>query len=171
MIKIIDLKDDKIVIAPECLVIEPFKSIWTNDKSKQKTNAYNEITYIWFYSSYNSPFFQHDSKEKHDLICEYIIKNKDFKVNKNIQEGIEVFNKINTTPSIRLFIAVQESIVKMEEFFKNAQYNEENITKIQKAIVDMPKLQEAIQTALENCKKEQSSNIRVRGEVKLGMFE
>lgn len=171
MIRIIDLKDDKIIIAPECLVIEPFKSIWDNDKSKSKKEAYDAISYIWFYSSFNSPFFQHDSLERHKLICEYILKNIDYKPNESIKEAIHVFNKLHSTPSIELFQSVQESIVRMKNFFKDTAYNEDNITKIQKAIVDMPKLQEAVQTALDNCRKEQSSNIKVRGEAKLGMFE
>lgn len=171
MIKIIDLKNDNIIIAPECLVIEPFKTIWESDKNKNKKEAIDSIRYIWFFASFDSPFFLQDNVEKHKLICEYILKDKNFKVDKNIKSGIEIYNKINDTPSLRLFKSVQESIIKMEDFFRNVVYNEENITKIQKAIVDMPKLQEAIQLALENCKKEKSSNMRVRGNAEVGLFE
>lgn len=171
MIKIIDLVDNKIVIAPECLVIEPFKSVWDKDKSKDKTQAFNMIKYTWYYSSFKSPFFQHNHTDRHKLIIDHILKDSSFKVTKELQECINTYEKIHTTPAMKLFRAVQESINKMEEFFKTAEYNEDSITKIQKAIIDMPKMQEAVQNALNNCEKEKSTGDKVRGDNVLGMFE
>lgn len=171
MIKIIDLKDSKIIIAPECLVIEPFKSIWEKDKSKDKTYAFNVIKYTWYFASFKSPFFQHGNADRSKLILDHIIKDDKFKVTKEVEDCIELYLKINTTPSMKLFKAVQESIGKMEEFFKTAEYNEDSITKIQKAIIDMPKMQEAVQNALNNCNKEQSTGDKIRGDAKLGRYE
>lgn len=171
MIKIIDLIDNKVIIAPECLVIEPFKSIWEKDKSKDKIEAYKTMQYIWFYTAYKSPFFQHSGEDRHKLIIEHIIKDSKFKVTKEIQEAINTFDKIQTTPTMKLFRAVQESVVKMEKFFIETEYTEENVAKIQKAIVDMPKMQEAVQAALDNCKKEEGKGIKVRGNSTLGLFE
>lgn len=171
MIKIIDLVDSKIIVAPECLVIEPFKTIWEKDKSKDKTHAFNMIKYTWYYASFKSPFFQHHNNDRHKLIVDHIIKDSNFKVTKELEECIKVFEKINTTPAMKLFRSVQESINKMEEFFMTAEYNEDSITKIQKAIIDMPKMQEAIQAALNNCTKEQSTGDKIRGDAQLGIFE
>jgi len=171
MIKIIDLKDSKIIVAPECLVIEPFKSVWEKDKSKDKTYAFNVIKYTWYYASFKSPFFQHGNIDRHKLIMDHIIKDDKFKTSKELEECINTYEKIHTTPAMKLFRAVQESISKMEEFFKTAEYNEDSITKIQKAIIDMPKMQEAVQSALDNCNKENSSGNKVRGDAQLGMFE
>ena len=171
MVKIIDLVDGKIIVAPECLVIEPFKSIWEKDKTKDKIHAFNVIKYTWYYASYKSPFFQHSNSDRSKLILSHIIKDDKFKVNKELEECVKMYEKINTTPAMKLFRSVQESINKMEEFFMTAEYNEDSITKIQKAIIDMPKMQEAIQAALNNCSKEQSSGDKVRGEATLGMFE
>lgn len=171
MIKIIDLKDSKIIVAPECLVIEPFKSIWEKDKSKDKTYAFNVIKYTWYFASFKSPFFQHGNADRHKLIMDHIIKDDKFKTSKELEECIAMYEKIHTTPAMKLFRAVQESISKMEEFFKTAEYNEDSITKIQKAIIDMPKMQEAVQSALDNCNKEQSSKDSIRGAATLGLFE
>lgn len=171
MIKIIDLKDSKIIVAPECLVIEPFKSIWEKDKSKDKTYAFNVIKYTWYFASFKSPFFQHGNADRHKLIMDHIIKDDKFKTSKELEECINTYEKIHTTPAMKLFRAVQESISKMEKFFETATYDEDSITKIQKAIIDMPKMQEAVQSALDNCNKEQSSGTKVRGDNVLGMFE
>jgi hypothetical protein len=171
MIKIIDLIDSKIIVAPECLVIEPFKSIWEKDKSKDKTQAFNMIKYTWYYASFKSPFFQHSNTDRSKLILSHIIKDDKFKVTKELEECVKMYEKINTTPAMKLFRAVQESINKMEEFFMTAEYNEDSITKIQKAIIDMPKMQEAVQSALNNCQKEQASGDTVRGQATLGLFE
>jgi len=171
MIKIIDLVDSKIIVAPECLVIEPFKSIWEKDKSKDKTQAFNMIKYTWYYASFKSPFFQHSNTDKHKLIVDHILKEPKFKMTQDLLDCINMYDKIHTTPAMRLFRAVQESINKMEKFFEDAEYNEDSITKIQKAIIDMPKMQEAVQSALNNCQKEQSTGDKVRGDNVLGMFE
>lgn len=171
MIKIIDLKDSKIIVAPECLVIEPFKSVWEKDKSKDKTYAFNVIKYTWYFASFKSPFFQHGNADRSKLILDHIIRDDKFKVTSDVEECIKMYEKIYTTPSMKLFRAVQESIGKMEEFFKTAEYNEDSITKIQKAIIDMPKMQEAVQAALNNCQKEQSVGDKVRGDNVLGLFE
>jgi len=171
MIKIIDLKDSKIIIAPECLVIEPFKSIWEKDKSKDKTYAFNVIKYTWYFASFKSPFFQHGNVDRSKLILDHIIKDDKFKLTKELEECIAIYEKIHTTPSMKLFKAVQESINKMEEFFKTVEYNEDNIKKITDTIIAMPKVQESIQAALNNCQKEQSSGDTVRGNNTLGMFE
>jgi len=171
MVKIIDLVDSKIIVAPECLVIEPFKSIWEKDKSKDKTQAFNMIKYTWYYASFKSPFFQHSNSDKHKLIVDHILKEPKFKMTQDLLDCINMYDKIHTTPAMRLFRAVQESINKMEEFFKNVEYDEDSITKIQKAIIDMPKMQEAVQAALDNCAKEQSKGDRVRGGATVGLFE
>ena len=171
MIKIIDLKDSKIIVAPECLVIEPFKSIWEKDKSKDKTYAFNVIKYTWYFASFKSPFFQHSNADRHKLIMDHIIKDDKFKTSKELEECINTYEKIHTTPAMKLFRAVQESISKMEKFFETATYDEDSITKIQKAIIDMPKMQEAVQNALDNCNKESSKGDKVRGDNVLGMFE
>lgn len=171
MVKIIDLKDSKIIVAPECLVIEPFKSIWEKDKSKDKTQAFNMIKYTWYYASFKSPFFQHSNEDRSKLILNHIIRDDKFKITKELEECIKVYETINTTPAMKLFRAVQESTNKMEKFFETVEYTEDNIKKITDTIVIMPKVQEAIQAALDNCNKEQSSGNKVRGDAQLGMFE
>ena len=45
------------------------------------------------------------------------------------------------------------------------------LQKITDTIIAMPKVQEAIQAALNNCNKEQASGDKVRGDNILGMFE
>lgn len=171
MNKIIDLKDGKVIIAPECLVIEPFKSVWEKDKSKDKLDAFNIIQYVWFYSAFKSPFFAHSNEDRHKLITESILKDPKFKVTKELEACIEMFEKINTTVAMKLFRSAQESVVRMEKFFREVEYTEDNVAKIQKAIIDMPKMQEAVQKAFENCMKEQSSGDKVRGNATLGLFE
>lgn len=171
MNKIIDLKDGKVIIAPECLVIEPFKSVWEKDKTKEKSDAFNIIQYVWFYSAFKSPFFAHSNEDRHKLITESILKDPKFKVTKELEACIEMFEKINTTVAMKLFRSAQESVVRMEKFFREVEYTEDNVAKIQKAIIDMPKMQEAVQKAFENCMKEQSSGDKVRGNATLGLFE
>ena len=72
--KILDLVNGQVVITPEALCISPFSELWQEDKSKTKANATNQIKYIWFFSDFNSPYYQQSESDRHSLILADVIK-------------------------------------------------------------------------------------------------
>jgi hypothetical protein len=75
------------------------------------------------------------------------------------------------TPSMRMLESQYNTIYKMEEYFKNVDFAEDDIDKVTKAIINVPKLMEALNQAKEICRKEQQSGERVIGNKTKGMFE
>ena len=92
--RIIDLIEGNIVISPEALCISPFSELWQKDKSKGKALATRQIKYIWFYSDFNSPYFQDPESDRHNLILMDVIKDKDFEVTEEVKEGIKKYKQL-----------------------------------------------------------------------------
>lgn len=183
MSKLVELKEGVIIIAPELLMIEPFKSLWESDKTKEKLESTKVIKYLWFYIDFASPYFMYPDDKKHELICEYILSDKKFKQPKNFKDLIDSFNKANPRPAVDMITASMEVIYKMKDFFKSVDFTETqtnklgveeftyDIDKISKAISNMPKLIEALNQATELARKEQSNGDRVRGNAQTSMLE
>ncbi len=181
--KIFDLVENRVEITPQALLISPFSEIWKRDKSKDKINAYKEISYIWFFVDFNSPYFQYPDKEKELLIKEQVIEDKTYKITELVTKGIEIYKQLNSTPSLEMLESSQRVIHKMKDYFDTVDFTETqtnksgieeptfDIDRISKAITNMPKLMESINQAKDICKKEQSNADRVRGNKDVGAWE
>ena len=171
MSKILDLKDGKVVFTVECLLIEPFSTIWENDKSKDKLQANDAIRYIWFYTDYESPYFQFPEEDRSKLIIKDIIKSKDFKVSKEIKEAIIKYKQLTTSPAVEALDAAFAFIDKIHKYFKSVNLEDVDATKITTMFGNMPKIIASLNEAKNAAEREQSSSNKVRGEAKLGIFE
>jgi len=169
--KILELHNDRVTISAEALGLTFFKTLWSRDKSKNKEKAYNDIAYVFYYCDFNSPFFIYPPDERSSQIKEYILGDKSFKVDKEIEVAIEGYTTLNTTPSMRMLESVQIAIAKMEGYFKAVDYETVDIDKVGKFIERLPKLMESVNQASEICKKEISNGTRVRGNASVGLFE
>lgn len=171
--KIIDLIDGNIVISPEALCISPFSELWQKDKSKGKTQATKQIKYIWFYSDYNSPYFQHPESDRHNLILMDVLKDKEFEVTKEVKEGISKYKELATSPAINAVEAAFVLINKMHDYFKDVDLKDPSIDakKIMGMFGDMPKVIASLNEAKKLALTEKVSGVKVRGDAELGQFE
>ena len=48
MVRLFQYEGYKVSIAPEALMLQPFKKIWSRDKSKDKHKAMQELGYVYF---------------------------------------------------------------------------------------------------------------------------
>lgn len=170
--KVFDLIDNKVQIKPESLLIYPFSEIWKGDKSKLKESAHKDITFIWFFCDFDSPYFSYEENERVNLIKDQVLEDPKYKPSKLVQSAIEAYKKLNLSPSMRMLDAAYSAIFKMDDYFKNVDFEDgDEIDKVQKAITNMPKMIQAINESKELCKKEQSSSERIRGNASLNIFE
>jgi len=105
----------------ETLLIEPFKSIWKRDKTKNKNIALKELAYIEFMTSLkkSNPFRQYPEDKKEEVIKEEIIRNKKWKPDKLIMNAIEklkVFQKEAST-TYNYYLSAKTAAEKMQYFF------------------------------------------------------
>tara|TARA_R110000868_G_scaffold380468_2_gene646488 strand:+ start:207 stop:725 length:519 start_codon:yes stop_codon:yes gene_type:complete len=161
----------KLEIIPELLGISPFSEIWSLDKTKTKEEAYKNCKYIWFFADYDSPYFQYSEEDRHKYIITDVIKDAKYKPSKEVEKGIVKYTQLNTTPAMKLLESAYGAIFKMDDYFKNVDFAEDDIDKVTRSIIAMPKMIAAINEAKELCKKEQSSGIKVRGGASTGLYE
>lgn len=171
MAKILDLKDGKIVISPECLAITPFKELWESDISKTKSLATNKIKYVWFYSDYSSPYFQQPEEVRQKMIILDVIRDKDFKVTKDIKDCIAKYKELSSTPAIRMVESANILAGKMESYFKDVDLAAVDVKKVTDIFINMPKIVSSLKEAEKKCMEEVNNGVKVRGNASIGMFE
>jgi hypothetical protein len=178
--KILDLLEDKVIISPEALALTYFNELWVRDKTKDKSKAYKDISYIYFFCTYGTPFFQYSEETRHDYICEYIINiGKTYKPDKKVLEAIKLYREHSTTVSMKMIIDAEIAVSKTGEYLRGVDYTKMDDkgnflydpNKVSSLIINMPKLQEALNKAKEICLKEQSSSSTVRGGATIAIFE
>jgi hypothetical protein len=170
--KLLDLKNDRIVVSPEALAISFLGELWARDKSKDKAKAYKDIAYIYYMADFNSPYSVYPEAERGDYVKEYVV-GKSFKEDESIKNAINEYKKLNTTPAMEMLEAANIAVHKMKEYFKTVDFSdgESTIDKVQRAIINMPKLAAALNEAKEICLKEKSSSNKNRAGYKSGLFE
>jgi len=172
--KILDIDDNqKIIISPEALGLAFFKVLWSRDKTKEKSKAYRDIQYVYYYSDFNSPFFNNPPDQRDGLIKQYIFEDDAYTVDKEVTEAIKAYEALTKTPAMEMLDAVTIVIDKMKDYFKgvNLKDGEDEIDKVQRAIINMPKMIAAVNEAKEACRKESLGSTKVRGGAHVGMFE
>ena len=169
--KIIDLVDGNIVITPEALCISPFSELWQKDKSKGKALAINQIKYIWFYSDFNSPYFQHPESDRHNLVLMDVIRDKSFELTKEVKEGIDKYKQLTDSPAIKAVESAFIFINKIQDYFKTVDLHEVDATKVSALFSNMPKIVAALNEAKKAAYAEETSSTKIRGGATLGQFE
>lgn len=106
---------------PETLLIEPFKSIWERDKSKDKGNAIEDFTYIEFIVSMkkSNPYRQYEEGVKHEKLVEDIITQEDWQPDNLIVQGIEKLKQYQQEASTTYsyYLAAKTAAEGMRDFF------------------------------------------------------
>jgi len=173
--KIFDVVDSKLIIKPEALCISPFEEIWKSDKTESKKIATEKIKFIWFYSDTESPYYKNypeDIRAKH--IATDILKDKSYKISKDIIDGCSKYRELYTTPEERLVDGAQVAVYRMEKYYREvdlSEISETDIKRISDAVVALPKLVQAMKDARKAAQSEEGTGTKVRGQANLGIFE
>jgi hypothetical protein len=115
---------------PETLRISPFKEIWERDKSKGKEIALLEFSYIEFMVSVkkSNPFKGYGDDRREAAIMEHVIKDKKWKPDALIVEGMQLIKKIQeeASPTLQLFTSAKNSLNKLRQFLDTVDLTEVN---------------------------------------------
>lgn len=94
MIEIVNIDNGIIRPTEQVLLIEPFKTIWANDKDSHKANAIKDFTFIEFMTSplTTNPYKDLEDDKKEISIIEEVFNNN-YKPSKEVYSCIEIYKK------------------------------------------------------------------------------
>lgn len=169
--RLLEMKNHSLVIAPEALSIRAFRHLWDRDKSKDKKVAIAELSYIWFMRDRRSDFmYILDDKERSEEVIRVIVGfPKDWKPDIKVREAEEEFVKMSTTVISKLFENARSAVERISIFLGSVDPNKTDKSgryifdakKIADTIKTVPDLAEALDNAEKQMEKsEEASNVR-----------
>jgi hypothetical protein len=123
--KIFDIIDGKVVLNADELSIPVFKKIYDNDKTKDKSNAFNKISYIIFMYKWDSPYMSYIDKEVRDRIVKKdIFGDENYQLDNLTKQAIDRFLDFQYTISLQFLEQNIEGIKKLMDFYKMIDWSE-----------------------------------------------
>lgn len=128
MAYLFEVREKTVFPNAETLMIEPFKTIWNRDKSKDKVDALSHFAYIEFVSSMkkSNPYRQYPESRKAIKIAEDLFGDPNWKPDVKIRDGImkmRVFQQEAST-TYNYYLSAKIAAEGMQDFFRNADINE-----------------------------------------------
>jgi hypothetical protein len=182
-----------ITILPEVQKINEFSTIIKRDKDKAKRNAHNELAFIYFWANYQSPYLNYTEPKREALLRKDLRLGDEWVFDSDIKKGIQKYKELNETLTIRILCTMKDALVTTMEVIENMRKKiESTLTKIQEddmgegtedllnliqSVTALITLSEkipksiSILEALEEKSKKESSDTKIYGGGKAGLFE
>lgn len=172
--------DSNIIINPNLFNIEVFRKIWERDKSKDKVNAYKDISYIFWsidFRSYISDIT--DSEQKHLEVVSLIDSSEKYEPDDLVKEAIEIYKK-DLPLSLLVLEDAKIAVNEIRRFFREVDLTERDFktnkpihdaSKVQNSIKSLSGLLEDMDKIQSKVKKDMDMSGSARGDKSKGMYE
>lgn len=154
--------------SPEILLVYPFSEIWLRDKSKKKSQAILEFSYIVFLKSHKreNPFSGYDENIRESKIIESIFK-KEFIPDDLVLEACKMIDEFeeNASPSLRFYKANTKALNTLTEFLQEVDLDERDE---RGKLIHNPN---NIQRILDNAPKTLSGHQELKKKIQQELFE
>lgn len=178
--ELFDEENGRVIIHPAAKSLFPFKKIINKDKTKDKKNALEDLSFIYFYSDYKSDFSDIlDDKARENEIRKVCITRKSWEIDEDIKDAIKFYNDRQQTTSSKLLDSTKEALGKIESYFKNLDLDEKDergkplhdVSKILNSINNLSKTVQSLKDLEEIVRKEKEEESRIRGGEGIGDYE
>ena len=117
--KLWDIVDGKVTINAEELAIPIFKKIYDSDKTKDKQNAFNKISYIVFMYKWDSPYASFiDEIYRDKVIKKDIFHDENYELDDLTKQGIDRFKEFQHTFSLQFLEQNMLGAKKLMDFYR-----------------------------------------------------
>lgn len=178
--KLFELVSNQPVISVEGLLIPEFKKIYERDKSKDKSIAFKQLTYIYFKTDYKSLYLSFPEEDREERLLEDFIGDKKWIPDTDILKAIEKYKVFQNTPTMRFLQSNQKVMESISKYFNEVDWDKEDtsgkskydITKVSNAVKQAGGIIDNIEKLKDKVAKEQSlSNSVHRGGGTGGLLE
>jgi hypothetical protein len=171
--------ESKVVINPDIYSIPVFKQIWDRDKSKDKTKANMDLSYIFWMTDFRSYIADiTDQKEKHNEVVSLISENNNYKADELVQKAIEFYKK-DLPISLGLLEDVKTAVNELRRYFRDLNLQDvddkgkpiHNANQVMNSIKSTGDLLDNLEKLEIKVKKDMDMNNSVRGSRTKSMYE
>ena len=173
--ELFELNDYKVDIKPEVLLIPIFKKIFDRDKTKDKKNALEEISYIVFMCDSSSPYNNELSDDdKSDRIIKEIVSIKNWKPDAIVNEAMKFYKEKEETVTSKYFNSLKIGLSKVDKFIREFEVDGETtpleMSQVNGMIKNSIETVKAIREVEKLVKEDKNSNNYLRGGREKGLF-
>lgn len=167
-----DIKNNKIVLNVESLVIPEFNKIWERDTLTGKPIAIEELSYIVFLNDYKSPYQVYPEEVRESKVKKDYIKNQNWEADDVVKDAIKKFKEFQYTPTIGLLDDAMFGINKLRLYYRNVDFSTTDAkgnfinkpSELTTSISHLSKMISSLESLKEKIEKDESINSsRVRG--------
>lgn len=177
MAKLFDIVKSEVVLSPHILAIPAIKKIWDRDKSRGKSNAYKEISYIVFVWDFHSPYRDIFIDEREVLVKKDVFGDENWEPDKVVLTAVERYKKLQETPLTRLLEANMSNIDKLTEYLNTISFKDKSFEDASKTADGMMKGMERVGSIIKSLsllRKQVQTEVAentARGNTEIGLFE
>ncbi len=177
--KLFELNHQTPSITTEALLIPEFKKLWDRDKSKDKSKAFNELSYIYFATDYKSLYLTYDDDYRLEKLGQDFMKDPKFKPDKDMISAMDKYKELQKTPSMSFLEDARNAVSSIRKYFRGIDWTERDqsgkatykIKEVTSALKDCEGILTTLDKLTEKVAKEQSLNGRARGGSTGGLLE
>jgi hypothetical protein len=179
MQKLFDIVDGKVVLDASELSLPSFKKIYESDKSKDKVDSFNKISYIVFMYKWDSPYMSIIDEETRSNKLKSQLFNTNWELDKQVTNAIEDYKLFQHTWSLQFLEDNILGATKLMDYYRRVNWDETD--KMGKPIYSSRDLAANLEKAggilkslhslKEQVKKEELESNRVKGGSALGSYE
>jgi hypothetical protein len=168
MFEFFDYRDGRPIVRPDLLVLSPFREIYAKDKSKTKEKAVKDLSFVYFYSYYKSPYSVYaDPERRKKEVCKAVYRDEQYPVSKEVLDACNEFEKLHETVSMKLLKAAKSGALKLSDYFEetvaNPALGDDQITNLSRNLEKIGKIIESLDKLEDKVKREQATNTKIRG--------
>lgn len=183
--ELFQIKNNRVTFAPQTLLLEPYKKLWSRDKTKDKTLATAELAYVWFYCDLKSPFsIILDSKDRIIEIKKVVLElHGAWEPDTIVEEACEYYKENKKTVSSEILDNTISLMLRINAFIKDINPADTYVDKfgnikfkydflkIVNAAKQIPSILATLNEVREQVLKEQEVDAGMRGSRQKSIFE
>lgn len=177
--KIFEIVGDDIKVTPEALMVKEFKELWKKDKSKGKEKVKTQLSYVYYFSDWESPYAKYIEEERQERIVNDLGMKLEWVKSTDIRLAIDRYAELTMTTSMLLLQDAKVAVNKLRGYFREVDlaaldkndkpiYRANDLTSNLKAIGGVIK---GLKELEDEVKKEQMDTSSIKGGGQKGFFE
>lgn len=179
--KLIEVENYDLRVAPEALLVRPIRRLWNQDRSQRKEQFYKQMSVLYYtYSPSSNYSYIMDERERLKEVLEQE-GISDFRPSAEFKEAVEIYKKLNVTASSELLADVKLTIDKVRQVLKSIDFESLDekdkvsalntittvVAKIPKLVKDLSEAEKAVAKELEEQGKARGTQELTVGDIGL----